>query len=114
MLTTIFVFNSDTPVADSNPLFGIYSAVNRQRMNHTPKGGWYPEQSVSVEEAVKAYTVAPAQISGMGDITGSLAAGKLADLVVLDQNIFDINLDDIPDVQVSMTVFNGEIVYQKK
>ncbi len=109
-----FVFNSDAPVADPNPLFGIYSAVTRQRMDHTPKGGWYPEQSVSVEEAVKAYTIVPAQISGMGDITGSLAAGKLADLVVLDQNIFDINPDDIPDVQVSMTVFNGEIVYQKK
>jgi len=108
-----FVFNSDAPVADPNPLYGIYSAVNRQRMDGTPADGWYPEQAVSVAEAVRAYTLTPAQISGMGDITGSLVPGKRADLVVLDQNIFEISTRSIPQASPDLTLFNGEIVYEK-
>jgi len=107
-----FIFNSDAPVSDPNPLCGIFSAVTRQRMDHTPEGGWYPEQAVTVAEAVRAYTLTPAQISGMGDITGSLALGKRADLVVLDKNIYEIPLEDIPRSGVDLTLFNGEIVYE--
>ncbi|MDD9301972.1 MAG: amidohydrolase [Desulfobacter sp.] len=107
-----FVFNSDAPVADPNPLCGIYSAVTRKRMDRTPEGGWYPDQVVSVAEAVRAYTITPARISGMGEIAGSLVPGKRADLVVLDRNIFKIPKDEIPDVQTWLTLFNGEIVYQ--
>ncbi|MCG8617403.1 MAG: amidohydrolase [Desulfobacterales bacterium] len=108
-----FVFNSDAPVADPNPLAGIFSAVARQRMDRTPEGGWYPEQAVSVEDAVRAYTISPAVMSGMGDISGSVIPGKRADLVVLDRNIFDIPVAGIPDAGVDMTIFDGEIVYHE-
>ena len=100
------------PVADCNPMAGIYSAVTRKRMDHTPENDWYPEQCLTVAQAVKAYTLTPALASGNGDLTGSLTPGKKADLVVLDKNIYDIPPDEIADTQTLITIFNGEIVFQ--
>ncbi|MCP4455677.1 MAG: amidohydrolase family protein, partial [Planctomycetes bacterium] len=105
------MLSSDAPVADPNPFAGIYSAVTRKRMNRTPDDGWYPEHRLSVEDAVKAYTLTPAQVSGCGDILGSLTPGKLADLVVVDRDIFNIDPDTLADTRVNYTLFNGEIVY---
>jgi predicted amidohydrolase YtcJ len=107
------MLSSDAPVADPNPFAGIYSAVTRKRMNKTPEQGWYMEQALGVEEAVKGYTLTPAQVSGCGHILGSLAPGKLADMVVADQNIFEILPDEIAGTQVDMTIFNGKIVYER-
>ncbi|MCG8633872.1 MAG: amidohydrolase family protein, partial [Desulfobacterales bacterium] len=89
----------------------IYSAVTRKRMNRTPEKGWYPEHRLSVEEAVKAYTLTPARVSGCGDILGSLTPGKLADLVVVDRDIFQADPDTLAEARVTCTLFNGEIVY---
>ena len=100
-------------MADPNPLAGIYSAVTRKRMDKTPEQGWYREQALSVEEAVKGYTITSAVASGTGEQLGSITKGKLADLIVLDQNIFKIDPDNIPDTRVDLTLFDGKIVYER-
>ncbi|WP_457552942.1 amidohydrolase [Desulfobacula sp.] len=107
------MLSSDAPVADPNPLAGIYSAVTRKRMDKTPEQGWYMDQALSVEEAVKGYTSTPAVTSGRGRDLGSISKGKLADMVVLDQDIFKIDPDDIADTRVDITLFDGRIVYER-
>jgi predicted amidohydrolase YtcJ len=107
------MFSSDAPVADPNPFSGIYSAVTRKRMNKTPEKGWYPDQCLTVDQAVKGYTLTPAMAAGEGEFLGSLAAGKLADLIVTDRNIFMIDPDDIAAARVKLTLFNGKIVYEE-
>jgi hypothetical protein len=105
------MLSSDAPVANPSPLAGIYSAVTRKRMNGTPQTGWYKEQALSVEQAVKGYTLTPATASGTGRQLGSISKGKWADLIVLDRDIFSIDPDDIPGTTIRMTVFNGRIVH---
>ncbi len=107
------MFSSDAPVADPNPFSGIYSAVTRKRMNHTPDTGWYPDQCLTVDQAVRGYTATPAAASGMGNITGSLAVGKRADLIVTDRNLFTVDPKEIPGTRVILTLFNGKIVYDR-
>lgn len=107
------MFSSDAPVADPNPFSGIYSAVTRKRMNRTPDTGWYPDQCLNVDQAVQGYTRTPALASGMGDILGSLTRGKRADLIVTDRNIFAMDPDEIPDVRVVMTLFDGKVVHDR-
>ena len=106
------MLNSDAPVCALSPLAGIYSAVTRKRMNRTPTQGWYPEQRLSVVEAVKAYTLTPALASGLGDRIGSITPGKLADIIVLNRDIFTIDADEIADVKIDMTIFDGRIEHR--
>ncbi len=107
------MLSSDAPVTDPNPLAGIYSAVTRKRMNHTPEKGWYMEEAPSVDQAVKGYTITPALASGCGDRIGSISAGKLADMIVLDQDIYKIDPDTIVDTRVDITIFDGRIVHER-
>lgn len=104
---------SDCPVESFNVLNGIYEAVTRKDLKGEPKEGWLPEQKLTVEEAVYAYTMAGAYSSFEENIKGSIEEGKLADMVVLSQDIFEIPEDDIKNTEVEMTLFNGEIVYKK-
>jgi predicted amidohydrolase YtcJ len=104
---------SDCPVADPNPFWGIHAAVTRQRRNGYPEGGWYPEQILSVEEAVWGYTMGPALVTGLSSSLGSLTPGKLADMVVLDRNIFTVDPPEIAQTKPHLTVFNGEIVFEE-
>jgi predicted amidohydrolase YtcJ len=106
-------FGSDAPVADPNPLWGIHAAVTRQQRDGTPEGGWYPRQRLTVPEAVWGFTMGPATVSGQDAALGSIASGKLADLVVLDRDIFAIEPMDIHRAQVVMTLFGGRVVYEK-
>lgn len=110
---TVLALGSDCPVASPNPFWGIHAAVTRQKRNGTPEGGWYPSQKLSLEEAVWGYTMGAAIASGQQNIQGSLTAGKLADLIVLNQDIFEISPEQIHTTQVVMTVFDGQIVYQQ-
>ena len=71
------------------------------------------EQALSVEEAVKGYTITPAMTSGIGNCLGSLSKGKLADMIVLDRDIFKIDPDQIADAKVDLTIFDGMIVHEK-
>ncbi len=108
---TPMMLSSDAPVADPNPFAGIYAAVNRKRMDQTPRQGWYMDQALDVAEAVEAYTLTPARASGCGDVLGSISPGKLADMVVTDRNVFDIPPEEIIDTRVVMTLFNGQVVH---
>lgn len=104
-------FGSDCPIEPFNILRGIYHGVTRMDKDQQPKGGWLADQKLSVEEAVYAYTMGGAELSFEEDIKGSIEIGKLADLVVLNEDIFQIQPEKIKDVKVDMTIFNGEIVY---
>lgn len=107
------MFSSDCPVCDPDPLSGIQAAVTRCRENGTPKGGWYPESKVSLDQAIAAYTRIPAQASASGHQVGSLVAGKLADIIVLDRNIFSIDPMHLAKVKVDLTLFDGIIRINK-
>jgi predicted amidohydrolase YtcJ len=106
-------FGTDWPVAPLNPLLGIYAAVTRQTVDGKNPDGWLPEQKISVEDAIRCYTLNAAYASFEEKIKGSIEPGKLADFIVLSEDILTIDPVRINDVVVEMTVFNGEIVYQK-
>lgn len=107
-------FGSDCPVASPNPLNGIHAAVTRQRENGSPKGGWYPDQRISIDEAVLGYTLGAAWATGRSEEMGSISPGKLADFIVLDQDIYEIEPEEILETCVALTVVGGKTVYQKE
>lgn len=109
----ILCFGSDWTVAPLNPLLGIYAAVTRRTLDDKNPGGWIPEQKISVEETIRCYTINNAYAAFEEKIKGSIEVGKLADLVVLDQDILTIEPIKIKDAKVEMTVFDGEVVYKK-
>lgn len=109
---TRLAMGSDAPVAPLNPLLGIYAAVARQDERGEPAGGWYPEERLTVAEAVEGYTMGPAYLSGKQAVQGSITPGKWADLVMLSQDLFEVSPGEIPGTTVEMTVFEGQVVYQ--
>ena len=111
---TILAFGSDAPVEDLNPFLGIHAAVTRQGSGvGADQNGWYPGQRVSVQEAVYAYTLGAAYAGGIDDRVGSLAPGKLADLIVLDQDIFRCDPAEIAHTRVLATMINGRFVHRE-
>lgn len=109
---TVLAFGSDCPVEDLNPFLGIHAAVTRRRTDGSPgPEGWYPEQRLTVEEAVRAYTLGAAHAVGLEARLGTLAPGKLADLVVLDRDIFTCDPMAIAETQVVATMIGGQFVY---
>ncbi len=104
-------FGSDWPVAPLNPLLGIYAAVTRKTLDGKNPNGWFPEQKITVEEAVRAYTLSGAYAEFAEHVKGSLEVGKLADLVVLSHDLFTIAPDEIPSVEILYTIVGGKIVY---
>jgi predicted amidohydrolase YtcJ len=106
-------FGSDWFVAPPTPLEGIYAAVTRRTLDDRHPNGWVPEQKISVEEAVRAYTSGAAYASFEESAKGVLAAGKLADFVVLDRNIFEIPAEDIRNARVMTTVVGGRKVFER-
>ncbi len=108
----VLAFGSDAPVEDISPLVGIHAAVTRRRANGSPgPEGWYPEQRLTVHEAVYAYTMGAAYASGEEHLKGSLAPGKLADLVILDRDLWAIDPMDILTAQVVATMVGGQFVF---
>lgn len=107
-------FGSDWFVAPPTPLEGIYAAVTRRTLDDKNPDGWVPEQKISVEEALKAYTINGAYASFEEGIKGSLEAGKLADFVVLDKDIMAIDHVEIRNVKVVRTVVGAKVVYVAK
>jgi predicted amidohydrolase YtcJ len=104
---------SDWTVAPLNPLTGIFAAVTRQTLDGKNPGGWFPEQKITLEEAIKGYTLHAAYTEFSEHKKGSVEVGKLADLVVLDQNLFEIPPEKILEAKVLMTIFDGKIIYEK-
>jgi predicted amidohydrolase YtcJ len=104
-------FGSDWFVAPPIPLIGIYGAVTRQTLDGKNPEGWIPEQKISVEQALKAYTINAAYASFEETSKGSIETGKLADYVILEKNIFECEPSEIRDVRVIRTVVGGGTVF---
>lgn len=110
----VLAFGSDSPVAPLNPLLGVYAAVTRRTLDEKNPGGWVPEQKISVEETIRAFTWGSAFAEFQENVKGTISAGKLADMVVLSDDIFSIDPVKIRDAKVVMTFVNGKLVYERK
>lgn len=109
-------FNSDNPGSDHNIFYGLHSAITRQDKNEQPEGGWYAEQRMSSEEAVRGYTNWSAYASFRENDTGIIEEGRWADLTVMDIDPFilaDESPGDILSGRILMTIVNGNIVYER-
>ena len=108
-------FNADNPGSSHSVFYGLHSAVTRRNPDLEPTGGWYPEQAVTPEEAVRAYTIGAAYASHLDEVTGVLAPGRWADVTVLDVDPFRMLTDgapeDVLDGRVLLTIVGGEVVY---
>jgi predicted amidohydrolase YtcJ len=105
-------FGTDWSVAPLNPLLGIYAAATRRTLDGKNPNGWIPEQKITVAEAVRAYTIGSAFAEFTEDVKGTLAPGKLADLVIIDRDIFKIDPVEIEKAKVTTTIMDGRIVYE--
>jgi predicted amidohydrolase YtcJ len=105
---------SDFPVEEVNPLISFHSAVTRQNAENWPAGGWYPEQRMTREEALKSMTIWPAYAAFQESMIGSISLGKYADFVVLDQDIMTMPGEEILRTKVLATFLGGQLVYEKK
>jgi predicted amidohydrolase YtcJ len=107
-------FGSDWFVAPPTPLEGIYAAVTRRTLDDKNPGGWVPDQKITVEEALRAYTVGSARASFDEERKGSLVRGKLADLVLIDRDLTTIPAETIRDARITMTVVGGRVVFERQ
>lgn len=108
----MIAFGTDWPVDSLNPMKGLYAAVTRQSLRGEPEGGWHPEQCLTIEEALRLYTLGSAYASFEEGIKGSLEVGKLADMVVLSQDILTIPPQGIMETEAAMTILGGAIIYE--
>ncbi len=104
-------FGTDWPVVPLDPIQGIATAVTRRTLDGKHPDGWIPDQKISVEEAVRAYTIGSAYAEFQDEVKGTLTPGTLADLVILDRDIFKIAPAEIEKVKVVLTVMDGRIVF---
>jgi predicted amidohydrolase YtcJ len=105
---------SDAPVESIAPIPGFYAAVTRQDSKGNPPGGWHPEQRMTREEALRSFTSNGAYAAFEENEKGSLAVGKLADLVVLSQDILRVPAEKILATKILFTVTAGKIVYERR
>ena len=107
-----YVFGSDWPIASLNPFAGIQTAVTRQTDAGKPLGGFVPKQRLTVGQAVEAYTLGAAFAGHREKTEGSIVVGKVADLIMLDRNIFEVEARSIDKANVVLTMVGGKIVYE--
>ncbi len=105
-------FGTDWTVAPLNPILTVYAAATRRTLDGKNSKGWIPEQKISVEEAVRAYTVGSAYAEFQDTVKGSITVGKLADMVILSRDIFKIDPKDIESAKVVLTIVDGRVVYE--
>ena len=110
----VLAFGSDWFVATPDVMQGIHAAVTRQTLDGKHPNGWVPEQKITVEEALKAYTWGGAYAGGEEADKGTLAKGKLADFVMLDKDILKIPAGTIRDAKVLLTVVGGRVMFERK
>lgn len=103
---------SDFPVESPDPLLGFYAAVSRKDLSGYPNGGWYPEQKLTRMETLKGFTIDAAYASFLDNKLGSLEPNKLADFIILSDDIMKIHEDRIPYVHVISTYIGGRLVYR--
>jgi predicted amidohydrolase YtcJ len=112
------LFGSDWPGTNAswytaNPMVILYAAVTRQTMDGKPEGGWYPEQRLDLETSLRSYTVNNAWAEGEEGSKGTLSVGKLADLVVIDRDLFAIPPQQLKEAKVVLTVVGGRVVFDR-
>lgn len=112
------VFGSDWPGTNAaeyynHPKYLINAAVNRTTLQGTPEGGWNPQEKISVEASIKAYTINGAEATFEGDVRGTIKVGKLADMVIVDRNLFNIPPADLINMEIDLTMVDGRIVYER-
>lgn len=110
----VLAFGTDWTVAPLEPLVSIKAAVTRQTLDGKHPDGWVPEQKISVQEAVYAYTMGSAYAEFADHVKGSITPGKLADIVMIDRDIFKIDPVEIEKATVVMTVLDGKVVWEGK
>ena len=103
--------SSDFPGETLNPFYGIYAAITRQDPQGNPPGGWYPEQKLTLDEALKGYTVEAAYAEFEEKSKGSIEKGKLADLTVIAEDISKLSAKEILSIRVLKTFVGGRLVY---
>jgi predicted amidohydrolase YtcJ len=113
MLKVPLAIGSNWPRTPLNPLLGIYAAVTRRDSLGNPPQGWYPQERLSIAEAIRAYTQGSAYAEFMETRKGTLEPGKLADIVVLDRNLLAIPPSEILRTHVLYTIVGGRIIYSK-
>ena len=104
-------FGTDWPVAPLDPLLGLYAAVTRATLDGKNPGGWIPEEKITLPEAIEAYTMGAAFAEFQENKKGSITPGKLADMVILNENIFDLKPEAIRNVKVKTTILGGKVIY---
>ncbi len=109
----VLAFGSDWDVAPMQPLMGIYAAATRRTLDGKHPNGWVPEQKITVAEAIRAYTMGSAYASFDEKIKGSIEPGKLADMVVVSDDILSIPAVEIEKTRVETTVFDGKVIYHR-
>ena len=110
----VIAFGSDSPVASLNSLWGIYAAVTRRTLDDKNPNGWIPEQKITVDEAVRGFTWGSAYAEFQDEWKGTLEVGKLADFVILSDDIFKIDPVKIKDAKVMATILDGRVVFEAK
>jgi predicted amidohydrolase YtcJ len=103
---------SDFPVEAVNPFFGIYAAVTREDQKHWPAGGWYPEQKLTLAEAIRGFTKDAAFAAFEEDSRGTIEPGKLADFTIVEGDLYAMPPQDLFKVKVKMTVVGGQVVWK--
>ncbi len=106
-------FGSDFPVEQVDPMLGIYAAVSRQDTEGWPQGGWFPDERMSREAAIRAFTLDAAYAGFMENQVGSLEVGKRADFIVFERDIMEIPTEQIPDLKVTETWVDGKRVFKR-
>lgn len=110
----VLAFGSDSPVAPLNPIWGVYAAVTRRTLDDKNPSGWIPEQKITVDETVRAFTWGSAYAEFQDHEKGTLGPGMIADFVVLSEDIFTIDPTKIRDAKVLKTVVDGKVVFEHK
>jgi predicted amidohydrolase YtcJ len=108
----MLTFGSDWTVAPLNPIVGIYAAVTRRTIDGKNPNGWFPEQKITVEEALRCYTANNAYAMFREKEIGRIAPGMFADIAVLSDDLFTIAPEKIENVKVDMTIFDGKVIYE--
>jgi predicted amidohydrolase YtcJ len=106
-------FGTDWTVEPLNPMLGLYAAATREFPEGGPEGGWFPDEKITMEQAIEFYTLGAAYAEFQENQKGSIKAGKLADLVVLDKNLFEIEPQEILDTKADLTILGGKVVFKK-
>ncbi len=107
-------FGTDWPVEPINPYLGLYAAVTRQSTEGDPAGGWWPQERLSIAEAIRCYTAESAYASFEEEDKGQLAAGMLADMVIHSRDLLTIKPEEILQTEAVMTVFAGKVIYEQQ